>query len=171
LADDPARMQSISEAYVVAMHAEASKLVTTDPELARGMLLKALEIDPRNVDCLTQLGFIYTAQNDHQKAIEIYKKAAVIDPRFAGAFFNLGYLYWKTDDSAQAKDMYQRVIELKPEFVDEALVNLAIIQDQLGEQDACLNNLEQALAINPENEKARRKLQELKGGSKTSDES
>ncbi len=171
LADDPSRMQSISGAYVEALHGEASKLVSTDPELATGMLLKALEIDPRSVDCLTQLGFIYTAQNNHQKAIEAYKKAAAINPRFAGAIFNLGYLYWVTEDYAQAKDMYQRVIELKPKFVDEALFNLAMIQSQLGEQGACVKNLEKAIAINPENESARKYLQEFKGGSKKSDES
>lgn len=171
LAGDSSRMQIISGAYVEALYGEASSLVSTDPELARGMLVKALQIDPRNVDCLTQLGFTYTTQKDYQNAIETYKRAAAINPRFAGAYFNLGYLYWVTEDYAQAKDMYQRVIELKPEFLDEALFNLAMSQAKLGEQDECVKNLERAVAINPENETARKKLQEFKGVSKTSDES
>jgi serine/threonine protein kinase len=171
LADDPSQINIISYSYVDALLGEATRLINADPELARGMLLKALEIDPRNVDCLTQLGFIYTAQNNHQKAIEIYQAATAINPQFAGAFFNLGYLYQVTGDYVRAKEMYQRVIDLNPKFVDEALFNLAMIQAHLGNQNACVKNLEQAIAINPDNESARKYLQGFKGGSKRSDES
>ena len=120
---------------------------------------------------MTQLGFIYVEQNDYQNAIVTFQKISTIKPDFAHAYFNLGYLYWETKEYAQAKDMYQRVIELKPEFVDEALFNLAMIQNKLGEQSQCIKNLEQAIAINPDNESARVYLQRIKGGSKSSDES
>ncbi len=143
----------------------------SDSEQAKSMLLKALDIDPENIPCLTQLGFIYVEQKDYQSAIVTFRKVATVKPDFAHAYFNLGYLYWETKDYAQAKDMYQRVIELKPEFVDEALFNLAMIQNKLGEQSQCIKNLEQAIAINPDNESARVYLQRIKGGSNSSDES
>ena len=110
-------------------------------------------------------------QKDYQNAIVTFQKVAAIKPEFAHAYFNLGYLYWVTQDYAQAKDMYQRVIELKPEFLDEAFFNLAMIQNKLGEQGQCIKNLEQAIAINPNNESARVYLNQLKGGTKSSDES
>ena len=50
--------------------------------------------------------------------------------------------------------MYTRVVKLKPAFLDEALFNLAMVQDQLGERRQCLNSLKQAIEINPENETA-----------------
>ena len=132
LDSQPARMESISKAYVQALHSQALNIVNTEPEAAKSLLLKALDIDTQNVPCLTQLGYIYLEQNDHPNAIETYKKVTALKPRFAGVFFNLGYLYWITEDYAQAKDMYLRDIELKPEFLDEALFNIAMLQAKLG---------------------------------------
>ncbi len=171
LSSAPARMESISEFYIKALSSQAANLMETDTEQAKTMLLKALDLDPENIACLTQLGLIYVEQKDYTNAIFTFQKVSAVKPDFAHAYFNLGYLYWVTQDYARAKDMYQQVIELKPEFVDEALFNLAMIQNKLGEQDKCIKNLEQAIAINPDNESARLYLQKLKGGSKSSDES
>ena len=171
LSSAPARIESVSEFYVRALHSQAANLVESDTEQAKAMLLKALDLDPDNISGLTQLGFIHVEQKDYANAIVTFQKVSTIKPDFAHAYFNLGYLYWATEDYAQAKEMYQRVIELKPEFVDEALFNLAMIQNKLGEQSQCIKNLEQAIAINPDNESARAYLQKLKGGSKSSNES
>lgn len=171
LSSEPERMESISESYVRALNSQAANLVESDTEQAKTLLLKALDLDPENIPCLTQLGFIYVEQKDYQNAIVTFQKVSAVKPDFAHAYFNLGYLYWQTEDYARAKEMYRRVIELKPEFVDEALFNLAMIQNKLGEQGQCIKNLEQAIAINPDNESARIYLQQLKGGSKSSNES
>jgi tetratricopeptide (TPR) repeat protein len=171
LADEPARMESISDLYVQALHSQAANMVESDPEQAKIMLLKALELDPANIACLTQLGFIYVGQKDHQNAIVIFQKIVAIKPEFAHAYFNLGYLHWVMEDFEQARAMYQQVIELKPEFLDEAFFNLAMIQNELGEQSECIKNLEQAIAINPANEPARAYLNQLQGGTKSTDES
>jgi hypothetical protein len=64
--------------------------------------------------------------------------------------------------------MYGRVIELRPAFTDEALFNLAVINEKLGERERCLKNLEQAVAFNPGNKSAKKYLQKLK--QKTGDE-
>jgi tetratricopeptide (TPR) repeat protein len=118
-----------------------------------------------------QLGLICWQHKDYQNAVAKFQKVVAIKPEFAHAYFNLGYLYWETEEYAQAKGMFKRVIELKPDFVDEAFFNLAMIQNKLGEQGQCIKNLEQAIAINPDNESARVYLNEFKGGTKTSDES
>ena len=64
--------------------------------------------------------------------------------------------------------MYGRVVELRPEFTDEALFNLAVINEKLGERDSCIKNLEQAVAFNPGNKSAQKYLHQLKA--KTGDE-
>ncbi len=171
LSGEPARMESISEFYIRALNSQAANLVESDTEQAKTMLLKALDLDPENIPCLTQLGFIYVEQKDYPSAIVTFQKVSAVKPDFAHAYFNLGYLFWETEDYARAKDMYRRVIELKPEFLDEALFNLAMIHNKLGEQGQCIKNLEQAIVINPDNESARAYLQQLKGGSKSSNES
>jgi tetratricopeptide (TPR) repeat protein len=40
---------------------------------------------------------------------------------------------------------------MEPDFLDEALFNLAMVQEQLGEHSQCLKSLKQAIEINPDN--------------------
>ena len=46
------------------------------------------------------------------------------------------------------------MVELAPAFLDEALFNLAMVQEQLGERRQSLKSLEQAIKINPDNASA-----------------
>ena len=171
LASNPSKRVGIAEDYVLALQEKASQIINSDQEKAKILLLKALQLDPQSTACLSQLGYIYVEQKNYQKAIEVYSKAADIEPQFAGAFFNLGYIFWETEDFEKARNMYQHVVDLKPPFLDEALFNLAMVQAELGEQDKCLQSLEQAIAVNPENESAKAYLQQLKTGAKKRDES
>ena len=171
LSNEPQQIDSITEFYVRALNGQAANLEESDSAQAKIMLLKALDLDPDNIPSLMQLGLICWQQKDYQNAVVAFQKVVAIKPEFAHAYFNLGYLYWETEDYVQAKGMFKRVIELKPDFLDEAFFNLAMIQNKLGEQGQCIKNLEQAIAINPDNDSARVYLNELKGGTKTSDES
>ena len=171
LAAHPSKRDRIADVYVLALQEKAAQIIDNDQEGAKSLLLKALEFDSQSTPCLSQLGYIYVQQDDFQKAIDVYQKVADLKPQFAGAFFNLGYIFGITEEYEKAKSMYQRVVDLKPPFLDEALFNLAMVQAELGEQDKCLQNLEQAIAINPENESARTYLQQLKGEAEQSDES
>ena len=171
LATHPSKRDRIVDVYVLALQEKASQIVNSDQEKAKILLLKALELNPQSTSCLSRLGYIYVQQKDFQEAIGVYQKVADMEPQFAGAFFNLGYIFWETEKYEKARSMYQHVVDLKPSFLDEALFNLAMVQAELGEQDECLQNLEQAIAINPENESARTYLQQLKGEAEDSDES
>jgi tetratricopeptide (TPR) repeat protein len=171
LAAHPSKRDRIADAYVLALQEKAAQIIDNDQEGAKILLLKALEFDSQSTPCLSQLGYIYVQQEDFQMAIDVYQKVADLEPQFAGAFFNLGYIFGVTEEYEKAKSMYQRVVDLKPPFLDEALFNLAMVQAELGEQDKCLQNLEQAIAINPENESARTYLQQLKEEAEQSDES
>jgi tetratricopeptide (TPR) repeat protein len=171
LASYPSKRDRIADVYVLSLQEKASQIVNSDQERAKILLLKALQFDPQSTPCLSQLGYIYVEQKDYQKAIEVYQKVADLEPQFAGAFFNLGYIFWVTENFEKARNMYQHVVDLKPPFLDEAFFNLAMVQAELGEQDKCLQNLEQAIAINPENESAKTYLQQLKGEAEERDES
>ena len=133
-----------------------------DSKQAQKLLLKALDIDSKNISCLSQLGYIYMARQDYPRAIQTYLKVTELVPQQPGAFFNLGYMYTITKDYQQAQAMYGRVVELKPAFTDEALFNLAVIHEKLGERDSCIKKLEQAVAFNPGNKSAKKYLDRLK---------
>ncbi len=101
-------------------------------------------------------------RKNYPKAIEMYLKVADLAPHLPDTFFNLGYVYAVSKDYHQAKLMYRRVVELNPEFTDEALFNLAVVNEKLGEHEQCIINLEQAVALNPGNESAKKYLRQLK---------
>lgn len=161
IASDPSMTKEISGYYVKASLGRAGELVEKDPEQAKKFLLKALKMDPDNISGLSNLGFIYMGQQNFPRAIETYLKVTQLAPRLPDTFFNLGYVYAVTEDYHQAKKMYRRVVELKPQFTDEALFNLAVINEKLGEHKQCIKNLEQAVTLNPGNESAKKYLLQL----------
>ena len=162
IASNPAMMEKVSKNYVDASLGQAAELLETNPEKAKSIILKALKIDPDNISGLSDLGYIYMGQQNYPKAIETFLKVAGLAPQRPDIFFNLGYVYTVTKQYPQAKEMYRRVVELNPKFTDEALFNLAVINEKLGEHTKCIKNLEQAVAFNPGNESAKKYLRRLK---------
>ncbi len=162
VADNPSMKPAVYEFYVKAALGQAAELLETDPVQAEKFLLKALEMDPANISGLSNLAYLNMGRKNYPKAIEVYLKVAELAPRLPDTFFNLGYVYAITDDYQQAKLMYHRVVELAPAFTDEALYNLAVINEKLGEHNQCIKNLEQAVALNPGNETAKKYLHQLK---------
>ncbi len=162
LASDPSLMKDLSEFYVNALLGQADELIQTDAEQAKKFLLKALKIDPDNISGLSNLGYVYMGRENYSKAIETYLKVADLAPALPDTFFNLGYVYAVSKNYQQAKIMYRRVVELNPAFTDEALFNLAVVNEKLGERKQCISNLEQAVALNPGNESAKKYLHQLK---------
>ncbi|UCD79331.1 MAG: protein kinase [Desulfobacterales bacterium] len=162
IASKPSMMSSVSDVYIKALQGQAADLVKTDSEQAEKLLAKALKMDPGNVSVLSNLGYTFMVRKNYPKAIETYLKVADLAPQLPDTFFNLGYVYAVTKDYQQAKQMYLRVVELAPTFTDEALFNLAVINEKLGEHKQSIKNLEQAVSLNPRNESAKRYLQRLK---------
>ena len=154
LADDKSSIKRFSGAYFEALQGLAEELISTDKESAKGFLLKALDIKPASVPVLSKLGYIYLRDNNYPLAIDTYQKVAELEPQRPNAFFNLGYIYAVTENYSKAKEMYALVVQLEPAFIDEALFNLAMVQEQLGERRQCLKSLKQAVEINPGNASA-----------------
>lgn len=161
LVQDTSSKSKIATAYAQALQGRASEILVTHPEEAEALLQEAVELDPGSKDGYLKLGLLHLKNENYSKAIESYEKAAGVDPQFAKTFFNLGYVYVKIKHYTEAKKMYLRVVELAPSFVDEALFNLAMINEKLGERKACIKNLKQAVASNPENEMAKQYLRRL----------
>jgi tetratricopeptide (TPR) repeat protein len=154
LADDKSAIDELSDDYVEALQGLAEEMISTDREVAKGLLLKALGIKPASVPVLSKLGYIYLRDNNYPQAIDTYQKVAELEPQMPNAFFNLGYIYAVTENYTKAKEMYVQVVLMEPAFLDEALFNLAMVQEQLGEHRQCLQSLKRAIEINPDNTSA-----------------
>jgi tetratricopeptide (TPR) repeat protein len=122
-----------------------------------------VQLDPENTGALSQLGLVYLREADYAKAIDTYQRVAELDPNGPDAFFNLGYIYAVNKDYAMAEAMYRRVVTLAPAFLDEALFNLAMVQNTQGKRAECMKNLKQAMTANPGNKQARKYFRMLKG--------
>ena len=163
LADDKSAINGYSDAYVEALHGLAEEMISTDKEFAKGLLLKALDVKPTSMPVLSKLGFIYLRDNNYPQAIDTYQKVAELEPQMPNAFFNLGYIYAVTENYTRAKEMYARVVQMEPAFLDEALFNLAMVLEQLGERRQCLKSLKRAIEINPDNGPAVAYLNQITG--------
>ena len=99
---------------------------------------------------------------DSPKAIEAYRKAVALDPQQSDAYFNLGFIYASHRDFSKAEEAYGQVVRLSPPYLDEALFNLALVQEKQGKKKQSKENLERALKVNPKNEMARKYLDKIK---------
>jgi serine/threonine protein kinase len=152
----------VSRLYSEALVGQASEISVKEPEKAKALLLKAVKLVPGNAQGHYLLGRIYTQQKDFTSAVASYQTSVELDPQMPNAYFNLGYIYAVKNDNIKAQEMFSRVVELSPPFLDEALYNLAIVERKMGNIQGCIKNLEQAIIVNPENDRAKRLLQTLK---------
>lgn len=158
----PGMAQEISGPYEQALLGQAGILAKKYPRKAKPLLLKVIKLNPDSEKGHKELGHIYVRQKNYLKAIESFKKVAQLNPKFPGNFFNLAYVYAKTNDYRKAEAMYGRVVKLAPSYLDEALFNLAFVQDKQGKRSQCIKNLERALAYNPKNSSAKEYLRRVK---------
>ena len=140
--------------YVKALRGQANFVALTNIEKSEELLRKALEINPKNAMVYYDLGKLYEKKKDYLNAIEAYSKSVDLNPDSAAAFFNLGFSYAAVKDYGNAERMFLRASELKPSYLDKAIVNLALVQYKSGKREQCLKNLEKALSLNPDNQKA-----------------
>ncbi len=149
--------------YARALCGQAAMFAGKDENEAEILLRKAVKVDPQSFEAHFDLGKLYTQSKDYPKAIKFYQHAIGLNPRSAKTFFNLGFVYATVQDYANAEEMFLRAAEMKPPFLDKAIFNLAMVQQERGKQQECVNNLEKALMINPDNHRARKYLERLTG--------
>lgn len=165
LAHQPVKRPEVKARYAQALRGQAGMLLEKDSKQSEILLNKAIEVDPQNAQNHFELGKLYTRSKDYPKAISAYQKAADLNPRSADTLFNLGFVYATTKDYARAEEMFLRVVKLKPLYQDRAIFNLAMVQQKQGKKRECIANLEKVLMINPQNKKAQKYLERLKGNS------
>ena len=142
---------------------QALQLVDKEPQKALPLLLEALKLDTGSVQAYFQLGRSYMKLKDYSKAIESYEKAAELDPKLSDIYFNLGFAYAMNKNYVKAEEMYGRVVNMGSQYPDEALFNLAVIQEKQGKIEECISTLERARAINPNNDIVKKHLDRMKG--------
>ena len=109
---------------------------------------EVLKINPSNKDAHNNLGTLFQALGDNQKAKSYYEKAIELNPAFDLAHNNLGALLDKLGNNQKAIGYFEKAIEINPAFTD-AHVNLGNSFEKLKEYRKAINCYEKAIEIDP----------------------
>ncbi len=145
-----------------ALREEAGAVLERSPQKAKSLLLEAVKSDPASAEGYFRLGLTYVKLKDYPNAIDTYGKVAAMDPEFPDIYFNLGFAYAMNKDYPKAEEMYDKVVKLAPRYIDEALFNLALVQEKQAKSDEAIANLEKAVVANPKNSVIKQNLERLR---------
>jgi tetratricopeptide (TPR) repeat protein len=87
-----------------------------DPNATLNLMIKAVELDPRNAGNLYNLGWMLDQVGDVPKAITLYERAIQASPLSFEAMNNLALIYEQNGQSERALDLLQRAINVDPEL-------------------------------------------------------
>lgn len=125
------------------------------------LLLRIIEIDPRQVKAHYNLGMLYQIRALNDRAEQEFQIAARLDPEDPDIHFNLGNIYYKTGDYQKSIDQYLITTQINPMYKD-AFYNLAGVYDDMNEVELALNAYQAVARINPNDSNVNQKIESLK---------
>ncbi|MFM7023475.1 MAG: tetratricopeptide repeat protein [Flavobacteriales bacterium] len=109
-----------------------------------------LKQNPKSVNGLFALSFLYTMKREQQKAIPILKKVIELDSNAANAYVNLGLMYTQMDSLPQALYCYEKAAAKDPENA-LLLSNRGECYYKLGQYEKALTDINHSMALYPTN--------------------
>lgn len=85
-------------------------LAADQPEKAKELLERALDLDPMCPELYDHMGAWYMAASDFKKAKESFKKALLIDKKRGETYFNLGNACLMLDQLSECIESYNRAV-------------------------------------------------------------
>ena len=120
--------------------------------------LRAIEIDPQNIQAYNNLGNLFADLERLDDAIDLYKKTIELDGGYsADSYNNLGLAYIGMQRQQEAEQVFRDAAKANPFFAD-ARLNLGTLLFQRKEYAAAAREFQEALAIDPGVLKARNNL-------------
>ena len=118
-------------------------------DLAKPLLLKAIQIQPNNVDAHYNLGLLYKELGDYQKASSSYDKTIQIQPNNIKALNNFGNIQRELGEYQKAINSYEKAIKLQP---NNAITynNLGNAFRDLGNYQKASSSYEEAIKLQPD---------------------
>jgi len=123
---------------------------------------KSIEIKPDYTMAYLNLGAAYGDMDRLQDAIEAFNKAIEVKPGYAKAHQNLGVAYFQIKEYEQALKEFSTFLELNQAGGDESLYfTMAECSKFLGDKEAAEQYMKKVMEINPNNELAKSKLEDI----------
>lgn len=142
-----------------AVHADANRL-----DKAKADLRKAAELEPEQPVALLSLGMVLMEEamkldpaaekaEEKQKtlldeALDLFKKTAQLAPKAAQPWIQMGQIYAMKSEFKPALEALNKAYQLEPGKVATLLLR-ASVQQELGDNEAALADVDRALELNP----------------------
>jgi tetratricopeptide (TPR) repeat protein len=123
---------------------------------------KAMQLGLKKFDLFYNAGMAYGQYlGDYDRALEIFKEAELIDPKNDEIHYALGLAYWFKEAESEAVREFLKTVNLNPRHI-EAHALLGEIYARRGQYDFAKAEWEMVLELDPHNEMARTRLQEIR---------
>ena len=148
------------DAFEIDMRVAGAQLRAENGAAAEAIAKKHERVGADRPDWHVLRGELAERRQDRAAALDHYNKARTLDPRHTRAMFRAAWLYDLRGEDAQAIQLYERLSE-QPRAHVNALINLAVIYEDIGKFDAATNYLRRVLTAYPEHARARLFLRDV----------
>lgn len=89
-----------------------------DPQYGIEKLKRAVQLDPKNLDALINLGVCYLKLGTEHggEAVEAFRSAAAINPQYAAAYYRMGKVYQSQNNKESMDEQFGKAISADPAF-------------------------------------------------------
>lgn len=122
---------------------------TKNKRYAEQDYLRALEINPDQVETYNNLGALYVDRKRNGDAIMYLSEAIARNPRYFRALLNRANAYTNLGQLNEALDDFDRAAQLKPNDPG-LLLNRGLAYFSVGKYEAAINDFSHAIAVAPE---------------------
>ena len=109
---------------------------------------KLLDIDPADLEALSELGKVYMKVGVLNEAIALLEQARNVDRTSAPICFYLGSAYFMEDKNTEALKAFKEAIKLNPVYA-EAYYKLGLVYDNMSDHDKAIDAYKKVVALNP----------------------
>jgi len=123
-------------------------IINKNLDQAKELLIKAVEIQPKNITAIHNLATCYKELGQLEEAKNYYNKVLEIDPRHTNTNYNLGVIFYQLKDLKKAKSYLKKTTEIQKNY-GLAFFSLGNVHADLKEYNDAMSCYQKAIEINP----------------------
>jgi tetratricopeptide (TPR) repeat protein len=165
--NSPYSFGEMARVYILlAQDAERRGDLTTKTEylnLSKNQLEKALKKKPDYAPAHYLMAVVFSQEGKIKEAISKLEETRLVAPNDLGVQFQLSLLYYQTGELEKAKEILEKVAKDFPNYLQGRYL-LGLVYDKEGDKEKAKKEFEKVLELNPDNQEAKKILENLAKG-------